>query len=234
MKGQRFAHSGDLGDIIYALPTIRACGGGRLALFHHPSNRTSHGMSQARANRIIPLLKLQPYIEDAFFTEDRIDHNINGFRDHRAGNTADNTLATMGLPPQERNRKWLEVEPREEVEVVICRTERYQNPNFPWVSVLQKYQGRCGFIGMRHEYTLFTDQFGDNLPFVEAKNLLEVAQIIAGSKLYIGNYTSATAIAEGLKHTSVVEVYPPCHMPAMFHRIGVAHGWDGSVELPEL
>ena len=230
---QRFAHSGDLGDIVYSLPTIRACGGGRLALFDMPG-RTAHGMTQERAERIIPLLKAQRYIDDAFFTTDTIDHNINGFRDHPHGNLADKHLSTMGLSWRERDRKWLQIDkPTHAADVVICRTERYRNDQFPWGRVLQTYAGRIAFVGVEREHQVFVDQFGD-VPLLKLDNLLDVARVIAGSRLYIGNYTAATAIAEGLKHPSVVEVCPYCHHLAMFHRLGVAHGWDSNVELPEL
>lgn len=230
---QRFAHSGDLGDIIYGLPAIRACGGGDLALFDMPG-RTAHGMTPERAIRIIPLLEMQPYIHRAFFTESTVDHNINGFRDHPHGNLADRHLSSLGLSWRERDRKWIEVDRAiHAADVVICRTERYRNEHFPWDRVLKTYEGRLAFIGTAAEHRLFTEQFGD-VPFTDLDNLLDVARVIAGSQLYIGNQTSATAIAEGLKHPYVMEVCPWCHHLAMFHRLGVAHGWDGNVELPEL
>ena len=228
----QFAHSGDFGDIIYALPTIRACGGGRLALFDAPG-KTAHGMNPRRAGIIIPLLKAQPYIEDAYFTTDAVDHAINGFRDHPHGNLSDKHLSTMGLSWRERDTKWLEVDRAvHAADVVICRSSRYNNPNFPWSRVLATYPGRCGFIGLADEHRHFTVRFG-SVPYIRADNLLDVARIIAGSRLYIGNYTAATAVAEGLKHPSVVEVDPGCHMLGMFHRVGVAHGWDDNVELPQ-
>jgi hypothetical protein len=39
------------------------------------------------------------------------------------------------------------------------------------------------------------------------KNALDFAQIIKGSKLYLGNQSTGLAIAEGLKHPRVADIY---------------------------
>lgn len=229
-----FAHSGDLGDIIYSLPTIRACGGGELALFDIPG-RTAHGMSQEKANRIMPLLELQPYISRAYFNQSAQDHALNGFRDQRCPrNLAYMHLATMGQSFREADRAWLTVdEPKLEAEVIFCRTSRYNNHNFPWQRVVDKYGKRAAFLGFTQEHKAFCDQFG-HVPMLWASDLLAAARIIAGCKLYVGNYTSMTAIAEGLKHPTILEVFPHDHLLAMFHRMNCLHGWDNEIELPEV
>lgn len=51
-----FFHSGDLGDVLYALPVIRAMGGGRLFLHDEPGVETTHRMSVDRVKLIGPLL----------------------------------------------------------------------------------------------------------------------------------------------------------------------------------
>ena len=45
--------------------------------------------------------------------------------------------------------------------------------------------------------------------YTPTKNFLEVAQLIAGSKLFIGNQSAPYAVAEGLKHNSILEVTLP-------------------------
>lgn len=229
---QHFSHSGDIGDIIYSLPTIRACGGGELTLFHFPG-RTAHPMTEAKVARLRPLMEAQEYISAVHWSPSGPDHSLNGFRDHwRHGNLADMHLATHGLSWEHRQEAWLKVEnPIETYPVIITRTTRYINMNFPWKSVVEKYRGKIAFIGFPEEHGIFCDSFGD-VPFVRASDMLEVARIIAGSKLYIGNYTSTTAIAEGLKHPTVLEVYPPQHHLAIFNRINCVQGWDSKVELP--
>lgn len=234
-----FAHSGDLGDIIYALPTIRACGGGRLNLFHTPG-KTAHGMSQARADRIIPLLDLQPYMTSSRFVTHCSDHSINGFRHHRGGNIADRHLFTMGQSWREREVAWLNVDYAiDQFSIVFCRSRRYRNPRFPWKRIYENYvrfdNGICNtcFVGHAEEYQEFIANVG-TVAFADCTDLLMVARYIAGCRLYVGNYTAATAIAEGMKKDMILEVYPQDHMLAMFHRMNCLHGWDDMIELPKL
>ena len=231
---QNFSHSGDIGDIIYSLPTIRACGGGELTLFHMPG-RTAHPMTKQKVSRIKPLLELQHYITAVHWSDDLMDSSLNGFRDHfRAGNLADMHLATHGLGWHHRIDRWLEVDPTSKVEVVINRTPRYNNDGFDWPAVLGKYRGRIGFLGSPEEHGLFEDRFG-SVPYLDADNLLKVAQLIAGCKLFIGNYSAPAAIAEGLKHQMVIEVCPGNqHHLAIFQRMGCILGWDARVEWPEV
>ncbi len=231
---QNFSHSGDIGDIIYSLPTIRACGGGNLTLFHF-SGRTAHGMSAAKVERIKPLLEAQDYIGSVTWSEEFVDHSLNGFRDHRlAGNLSDMHLAAHGLSRKHRVKQWLHVEPEYGPDVIINRTPRYNNEGFDWPAVVRKYSGRIGFVGSPEEHGLFIDKFGE-VPYVHADNLLKVARLIAGCKLFIGNYSAPAAIAEGLKHPMVIEICPGVsHQLAIFQRMGCILGWNARVEWPDL
>lgn len=230
----KFSHSGDIGDIIYSLPTIRACGGGELTLFHYPG-RTAHGMTPAKVERIKPLLECQEYITAVHWSEGMPDSSLNGFRDHlRVGNLADMHLATHGFNWTHRVAQWLRVDPQPQVEVVINRTSRYNNEGFDWATPLRKYAGRIAFIGSPVEHGIFEDRWGV-VPYLDADNLLKVAQVIAGCRLFIGNYSAPAAIAEGLKHPMVIEVCPGHqHHLAIFQRMGCILGWDARVEWPEI
>lgn len=231
---QNFGHSGDVGDIIYSLPTIRACGGGSLTLFNYPG-RTAHGMSKQKADRIRPLLESQDYISEVIWTDGWADHSLNGFRNHRAaGNLSDMHLSTHGLGWQHRATKWLSVEPKHISDVVINRTTRYLNHGFDWAEVVRRYGRKISFVGSPDEHGLFCEQFGD-VAYFHAPDLLVLAQCIAGSKLFIGNYSAPAAIAEGLKHQMVIEVCPDHnHQLAIFQRMGCILGWDARVEWPDV
>lgn len=231
---QNFGHSGDLGDIIYSLPTIRACGGGSITLFNYPG-RTAHGMSEQKVNRIRPLLECQEYITEVIWTDGWADHNLNGFRHHRAaGNLADMHLATHGLGWQHRAKKWLSVDPIKKHKVIVNRTARYQNEGFDWHAAVALYRDDMAFVGSPEEHGVFCHQFGD-VPYEDAPNLLLVAQLIAGCELFIGNYSAPAAIAEGLKHPMVIEVCPGGnHQLAIFQRMGCILGWDARVEWPSV
>src|SRR5262249_34910561 len=124
-----FGHSGDMGDIIYALPTIRGAGGGVLYLYHRPG-KTWHGMDADKAASLRSPLILRQDVDDVIFCPEgrppgAPDHNLNGFRDHGCPgrNLADMHLATHGLGTEARHTPWLEVDcPVAEAAVVFARS----------------------------------------------------------------------------------------------------------------
>lgn len=227
-----FSHSGEYGDIIYSLPAIRAAGGGVLYLFHLPG-RTAHGMSAHRAAQIRPLLLQQPYIVDVVYDPNAPDHDLNGFRDHH-GNLADQHLCTMGMSWQERSRKWLQVDTvAHSPPVIFARSPRYHNNLFPWKVIRDQYWECAAFIGHRDEHETFCREYGD-IEYVQCDDLLQVARVIAGCRLFIGNQSCPAAIAEGLKHTMILEVCRETSHSCMFHRLGCIYGWDERIELPAI
>ena len=234
-EGSWFGHSGDLGDIIYALPTIRAAGGGDLMLYHKPG-RTTHGMDEQRVAAIKPLLEIQPYIKRVIWCpHGHEDHNLNGFRDHHqpGRNIADMHLATHGFNSDARHAKWLSVDFTTELQpVIFCRSERYQNGQFPWKRVWKQYRHSAVFLGGAGEHERFCVECG-HVPFRETANLLEAARIIAGAKLCVANQSVLHAIAEGLKHNTILEVCPS-QPNCIFERIGKLNGWNENIELPAL
>lgn len=206
--GQWFGHSGDLGDVIYSLPTIRAAGGGTLYLYHI-EGKTWHGMSARRADVLRPLLLQQPYIDAVeFCPHGHADHNLNGFRDHcRPGrNLADAHLATHGWGPEHRHAAWLTVDRAvADHPVVFARSQRLHNDAFPWRRVWEAYRGRAAFVGMADEHAAFCRDVGE-VPHVETTDFLELGRILAGCELFVGNQSAPAAVAEGLKATVILEV----------------------------
>lgn len=229
-----FTHSGDFGDIIYSLPTIRAVGGGHLYLRHTPG-RTSHGMTEEKANRLKPLLLAQSYIHGVTYDDSAPESSLDGFRDHnRAGNLSDMHLATHGLSWEHRSTAWLKVTPKPKYEVIFIRTGRYNNPGFDWSRIYRKYYGKAVFMGFGNEHAEFERTIG-RIPLIEETNFLTIAEYIAGSSLYVGNYTSLSAVAEGLKHPRMIlEVCPSVHHLGVFERFGCLLAWDHKIELPDL
>jgi hypothetical protein len=234
-----FGHSGDMGDIIYALPTVRAVGGGVLYLYHQ-DGKTWHGMDANRAASLRSLLALQPYIEDVVFCPDghppaARDHDLNGFRDHGqpGRNLADMHLATHGFGPEHRNRPWLSVDyPVSDYPVIFARSLRCRNERFPWRQVGETYHGVAAFVGTNEEHGDFCRQIAP-IPLVPTEDLLAVARVIAGSRLFVGNQSCPAAIAEGLKQTMILEVYPPLSN-CCFDRPGRINAWDRVAHLPAI
>lgn len=229
-----FSHSGDLGDIIYSLPTIRAKGGGKLILFHYPG-RTSHGMNEDKVNRLRPLLEMQDYIHGVEWSPVMQDCSLNGFRDHvrNQGNLIDAHLATHGLDWTHREKKWLHVDnPASPFPVLFARSERYNNPRFPWHRIADKYRDIAGFVGTKREHEVFCESFGD-IPFVEANDFLSLARLIAGTLLFVCNQSAPGAVSHGLYHPMIIELCPHSYRLGAIQRMNCVNGFDERIDLPD-
>ncbi len=162
------------------------------------------------------------------------DHNLNGFRDHgRPGrNLADMHLATHGLGPEARHAPWLVVNrPAVEAAVVFALGPMPQR-RFP----LEARQGHLRPRGMLRRDRRGIRGFPLDRragPSIPTANLLEVARVIAGSRLFVGNQSCPAAIAEGLKHPMILEVFPTM-ANCCFERLGRINAWGDDIELPAL
>lgn len=239
-----FHHSGDYGDIIYALPAIKAMGGGELILHHCPEIRTREPMSEKRANGIIPLLKVQSYITNARFDPDLRELTaFNGFRAFLTGqstNLADAHLDVYGLSHRFRNFKWLTPPPFYDGVVqtfvpmltgmaIFNRSERYHNPAFPWKAIWEQYHSNAVFLGTDREHELFCSEFG-HVKQMPCRDLGVAATLISMSSLFVGNQSCLAAIAEGLKKKMIVEIWP-ISPNCSFTRLDRINGIDGDFEL---
>lgn len=217
---KHFGHSGDLGDIIFALALVKASGGGFMWLYDRPFTK----VISRRFDVIAPLLTAQPYIVSTAVSSGLgVQYDLSKFRSHHQ---VDRTLlmaqclyATRAyqLPVVRGAEAWLTATPSKATKsrVVIARSPRYHNDQFPWKRVLAHYGAACVFIGLREEHSAFEAAFG-SVEYLKTENLLDVAEAIAGSDLFIGNQSSPNAVAEGLKHPRILEVSdwtPDCIYP---------------------
>ena len=233
MPGQEtsFYHSGDLGDIIYALPTIRALGGGHLIIGPTTKYATRQKMTPEIVELVAPLLKLQPYIRSVTFSEkNRVTYDLNRFRDYLLAepemiargvprrSLAEAHLVTFQLPLEECYRPWLLVDKPvvdPERPVLLHRSARWRNEHFPWRRVMEMHGSHAAFVGLEAEYTDFVATWG-YLPYIKTASLLDLARVIAGCELYIGNQSLPYSLAAGLHKTSLLEVWPDgpnCQFP---------------------
>jgi len=248
-----FRHAGDLGDILYSLPVLRAlCGGQPSALLIEATHYTRQCLTRDKWCGIDELLMRQPYIADVrpYNPGEGVTINLNDFRARlhmsmKAGIGKDKHLThwmceAHGVPHACMDSAWLHIEdPIKAARVVFVRSgpgrlpqHVYQNPAFPWHLVWKKYGNEAVFVGTEGEYEIFRVTCGD-VPHYKTKTLLEAARVIAGCELFVGNQTATHAIAEGLKKNVLLEVWregPNC----IVNRPGVVHGWDNWVKLPEL
>lgn len=214
-----FRHSGDMGDIIYSLPTVRALGGGDLYLSIGASY-TNFRLEQF--NFLYPLLMHQPYIHEVFiWYGEPINYDLDAFRFYGTNlqkkNLAEAHLEAFNLDPELANQKWLYAKSKHINDIIINRTERYHG-QFNWFNAVM---GKPTFIGTKKEHVSFCNRF-DHVDFYQVESALDMAEVIQGSGLFIGNQSLAFAISEGLHKLNMLEIsdlMPNCNFKREGHNL---------------
>ena len=218
-------HSGNAGDIIYSLPVVKKLH----ELTSAPVNfllkldeplellpGTTHPLNNVMLNRtmadgLVNLLESQPYInQTAVYNRQKIHLDLSMFRnsglDLSRGNIARWNFYTTGIHA-DLSEPWLEVEAMDGFSdtIVLARSTRYNNPLIDY-SFLSAYSNIV-FVGVKSEYQRMK-KFINNLQWHPVNDFLELAQIIKGSKLFVGNQSFPFSVAEGLKAVRILEVCP--------------------------
>jgi len=217
-------HSGNAGDIIYSLPTAKELGAS-----HYIINLTSdpafgglggRAITFPMARALAPLLLSQPYIKRVTIVSSNlplefldqpiegVDFILDRFRLHDPGkhHLAICHALAFGVHLN-LYEKWLHVKSTKSDQkyIVLSLTTRYRSlPKEYWSEVLSGLENVVA-IGLPQE---FDSLAGITADFVTCHDLLEMATLIQGSLLFIGNPGLPYAIAEGLKVPRVVEVFP--------------------------
>ncbi|HWZ04339.1 MAG TPA: hypothetical protein VNX40_12065 [Mucilaginibacter sp.] len=217
-------HSGNIGDIIYALPTIKRIyelTGVNINLYlklgqprilpqymSHPLG--SIMLNQKMVDMLSPLIDSQAYIKKCEVYNGQFIHiDLDIFHSQAIpldkANIARWCGYITGVTPQ-LWKNWITVTPNTNYEnkIVIARSGRYRNSSIDY-SFLKKY-GNLIFIGVASEYEDLC-KYVPNVQWVQVKDFLELTQIIAGCKFFIGNQSFPFAIAEGLKVPRILEAY---------------------------
>jgi len=207
-KKSAFKHSGARGDLIYSLPTIQALGGGTLYInrkgaFHIP-------MSDDEFVEVREFLKKQSYI-DAVKDWDgqEVDYDLDLFRNLYTDYTRlmDVHLESFGVH-YPADKPWIEpdtIKPIFAADIVVNRTQRYHG-TFDWQE-LKPWQDRCVFVGSKAEYVDFQNTTGLFMPFRATSKWSELAAVIRGAKLFVGNQSFPYALAEAMKVPRVLETH---------------------------
>ncbi|MDQ6609077.1 MAG: hypothetical protein M3Y85_04575 [Bacteroidota bacterium] len=217
-----FKHSGNAGDIIYSLPAAYTIAKNATIHYHlslgmkgvygkspHPLGNLM--LNEKMVEMISPLLTAQPQIASCTVHQpnDKIDVDLDLVRNHpismNAGHIARWYFYVFAVNA-DLGKPWLFAQPDINVNdhIVIARSQRYRAPGIDY-GFLKKYKNLL-FVGVEEEWK----EMKEMLPHIEykpVKNFLELAQIIAGSKLFIGNQSFPFSIAEGLKVKRLLEVY---------------------------
>jgi len=218
-----FMHSGNAGDIIYALPTIKKIEeitGAKMNLYfrlnqpmdlpiynNHPMGKVM--LNQGMAQMLVPLIKKQAYIQNCnIYINERIDIDLDYFRygliPLDRGNIARWCGYITGVSP-DLWKRWITVKPNIVYSgyIVVSRSGRYQNKTISY-SFLQKYS-KVVFIGLEEEYKGFKAYY-PGIQRAYFNNFQEMAEIISGCKVFIGNQSFPFAVAEGLKVPRILEL----------------------------
>lgn len=216
-----FYHSGDNGDLIYSLAFIKSLGGGTLFLGHDSKWSLRAAFTAERVAWLEPLLKCQPYLQSVQYVDKvprSVAYNLDDFRDYwfdqgKRSKIKVQTLhnayaAHFNKPLVPEDKAWLTVPPSKGhgYPVVIHRSSRYRNDSFPWNDVVEVYQGKMLFVGLREEYDEWTRAYGNHAEFYQVKDALDMAQVIQNARVFIGNQSLPMALALGMGQNVIQEV----------------------------
>jgi len=235
-KPATFKHSGDLGDIIFALPAVRALGGGVIYLDPEGgeksalvkfADKTRTKLTAQTIAELTPILLQQAYVREVrLWAGEPVDYDLDLFRRHLTfNNLSDSHLAAFGLAGGERDRAWLAIADPIVLEnrpIVISRSVRYHSNYSFWLCNLPLIKDRSVFVGFPKEHDIFQYTFGHDIPYFPTPDLLTVARVIAGCRQFVGNQGFPHALAEGMKKNLINEVYR--FLPSgIFTRTGAAY-----------
>jgi hypothetical protein len=231
-----FKHSGNAGDLIYALPTIKHLAGPegaslRLALdipisnkhLRHPLGNVM--LNQGIFDRLSKLLLAQDYLREVqVHVGEAVDFDLDVIR--RAPLPHDRLGICqwygyfLGTAP-DLSQPWLTVDPDPTTRdtVLLARSGRYRNDflDFRFLGGVPN----LAFVGLQDEYEDMRRQL-PNLRWLQVEDFHQLARLIAGCRLFIGNQSFPFALAEALKAPRVLELFPLS--PNVIPMGGVAHG----------
>lgn len=231
-------HSGNVGDLIYALPAIK-----QLSLIanekvtvllklnveaHYSPGNDIHPVKDGSGKHVMlnanmfelvkPLLMGQEYIKTVkkWKESDNVDVDLDMFRTPRQVNTSAGNISRWYFyhyPQLTADLTTPSIEVKNvhqdlSEKILISRSQRYHNLNMDY-SVLKPIEDKLLFIGVDEEYEEFKAQYGLNVERLVIKDFMHMAECIASCKFFIGNQSSPFAVAEQLKVPRIVEVYPP-------------------------
>lgn len=235
----RFHFTNDAGDIIAAMTFVRQMGGGDVTIGNH-YDMEARKMRPSRPifKTLQPLFETLPYVKSIRYSEDTegVDYDFSDWREvySRVASLAHAQAAYFGVHNLDVS-PWLTAkkDPRSDGKVVVTRTSRYMNHSFPWFKIYQKYKDKLMFVGFKEEHEALEKKVNGKINHVPTADFLEVAELISGSELYIGNQTAATWVAMGLGHPLIQETYTR-HADSMIPNPKAQFVIDGKVKLPTI
>jgi len=219
-----FYISGELGDIIYSLPSIKYLGGGNLYIGGQFDKFPNYKvLDKNLVNQLSEILLQQPYIKNVYFSETCpnnvidlnqfknrfIDWNNNKLNDNEVDKLRRTNISTLfsnllKVPTTICSNKWLTNKISQSEFIVVNRSLKYHNEKFPWTEIVTNFKEYIRFIGHKDEYDDFCNKFG-KVNYVETPKLIDVFNIISECAVFIGNQSFCYSLAEGLKKNCIQE-----------------------------
>lgn len=238
-------HSGDLGDIIYAMPIFRAIGPCEVWLDDRPWTKKLLG---PRAEAMVRLLLSQPYVGEVRFGTPSGEYlDVSTFRSGGIpfGENLTSVQAKWARVPVSTS-PWIDVakSPLSLGRVVVHRSPRYQNPWFRWADIAEYYGDRILAVGSKEEVNELSAVCGRSLEHARTCDFLDLARVIHGADLFIGNQSSPCAVAVGLGGRFIQETclwVPDCLFPERKESVfcfdgyvpGITDPWEPTLEIDE-
>lgn len=187
-------------------------------------------MRGSRFEAIRPLLAAQPYVANCTWEDEPtgITHDLSNFRTVPPlpkENLAERQARFLGVEISQE--PWLTVPTFEEHgKTVIARSLRYHNFFFPWGELIHK-TAPVVFVGLPEEHAALEKETSWRFPHQPTKDLLELAQVIRGAKLFIGNQSAPFWLAAGLGVPLIQETwdYDP---NSIVPRDNATYTWTGA------
>lgn len=230
-----FKHSGTTGDTIYSLDIVRKMGGGTFAIAignieNCIMQYTSRPADVAPEHRgryteqdyelLAPLIARQSYITNVQkwypgWQEPEID--LDHFRSFLyrqfEGNIIEAYHKAFNLPWDDSmySDVWLEADPVRVASIVVNRTNRYLDPlSEPvWKQMCSDadLKNTGIFVGTPTEHKNFVEWTGCDIEYHPVQDFKELADVIAGADLFLGNQSLAYSIATGLGKETMLEIH---------------------------
>ncbi|MBV9759295.1 MAG: hypothetical protein JO340_01915 [Acidobacteriaceae bacterium] len=211
-------HSGNGGDVLYSLPTVKALGVRHLILNVYRSPDPNRKLTEEMARGLVPLLLAQDYIDRVTIVkagvplEDvdpdciGVDFILDRFRTVEFTHTHLMHAYARALGVEiDPNEPFLSVpeEGSERAGVVLSLTPRYRALTDEFVRELGLYFEDIVAVGIPDEWRAVS---GFDARVRTCRDFLELAHMIQHSALFIGNPSLASAIAEGLKAPRIIDL----------------------------
>jgi hypothetical protein len=221
-KGEvHFKHSGNAGDVIYALPSLYAIAKQQPFHIHlnagveivYAKNVYHHAgkvlLNEKTISLLQPLLFYQQQIKCCdLYKSQRVDVDMDLFRKFPLfkgnGNIARWYFYIFGIQA-DLSVPWLQAPKNDQFKnnIIIARSYRYRNPGINF-SFLKKYPSLV-FLGLLEEYEDMKVML-PQIVYYPVRDFLDMAAVINSCRLFIGNQSFPFSIAEALKVKRILEV----------------------------